>query len=155
MKSALSIALLGVVLASSQAFADNYGTAGCGLGAMAFKDRPGKIQIAAATVNNLVSPQTFAITSGTSNCTDDANTASAMFINVNQVALRKDIARGTGESVASLSKIMKCSDSEIFGNVLQKNYQSIFPTEKASPEQISKSIATTIHNDAKLSQSCG
>src|SRR3954465_15788664 len=104
-RSVLSIAWMGLFLVSIQAHADNYGMAGCGLGAMAFKDQPGKIQILSATVNNLVSPQTFAITSGTSNCVEDTRTASAMFITINEQALRKDISRGGGESVASLSKL--------------------------------------------------
>src|SRR6266511_1273208 len=45
-----------------------YGAAGCGLGAMAFKDQPGGIQIIAATLNDICANQTFGITFGTSNC---------------------------------------------------------------------------------------
>ncbi len=45
-----------------------YGTAGCGLGSMAFGNQKGAIQILAATTNGLFGTQTFGITSGTSNC---------------------------------------------------------------------------------------
>jgi len=150
--------LFGVVLAAclcaSTAFADNYGMAGCGLGAMAFKDQPGSVQIFAATLNNLISPQTFAISSGTSNCVDNPNTASAMFIQVNKDALRTDISRGTGDSLASLSKILKCSDSDKLGVSLQKNYQTIFPSDTTPADKINDSIRSTIHNDAELSKDC-
>ena len=49
----------------------SYGTAGCGLGSLVFGDQPGIIQIVAATLNG-IGGQTFAITSGTSNCGEAA-----------------------------------------------------------------------------------
>lgn len=154
MKRFLLAVVVAMGLCASAAFADNYGTAGCGLGAMAFRDEPGGIQIVAATLNNLVSPQTFAITSGTSNCVDSPQTASAMFIAVNQEALRKDISRGSGDSLASLSRIFKCSDTNKLGSSLQKNYESIFPSDKTDATQINSSIQSTIRSDAELSKDC-
>jgi Protein of unknown function (DUF3015) len=136
------------------AHAESYGTAGCGLGALAFKDQPGKIQIVAATLNNLISPQTFAITSGTSNCFEDSKSASTLFIQINKQALMKDIARGNGDSLASLSKLLKCSDTDKLGISLQKNYGSIFSTDSASAADISLSIKSTIQNDPSLSKEC-
>jgi hypothetical protein len=147
------VAILAMGMASS-AFAADYGMAGCGLGAMAFKDQPGKIQIVAATLNNLISPQTSAITSGTSNCVGNPQTASAMFITVNQQALRTDISRGNGESIASLSKILNCSDADQLGTSLQKNYSTIFPAENTSATQINDSIRSTIKSDSVLSKEC-
>ena len=150
-----SILLTAILLTSviSSAHAANWGTAGCGLGSVVWKDQPGKIQILASTVNNLISPQTFAITSGTSNCVDDSRVASTMFIKVNEQALKKDISRGTGESLAGLSKILKCSDSNLLGSELQKNYSEIFPAE-ASAEKIQASINHTIHSNQTLTQNC-
>ena len=97
MKKCLFLIVFGL---SSVALADPYGTAGCGLGALAFQDQPGKIQIVSAILNNIISPQTFAITSGTSSCVDTGSTQSSMFISVNKVALQKDISRGSGESLS-------------------------------------------------------
>jgi hypothetical protein len=144
---ALCIAMLGVALVQNQATAANYGMAGCGLGAMVWKDEPGKIQILSATVNNLVSPQTFAITSGTSNCTDEAKTASAMFINVNQVALRKEVSRGEGETIASLSKLLGCANNDQLGVALQRHYDVIFPANNVPAEQINEQIFNTIRGE--------
>lgn len=128
--------------------------AGCGVGALVLGDQPGKIQILAATLNNIISPQTSAITSGTSNCSEDRNTARAMYITVNQVALRKDISRGSGESILGLSKVLECEDSEKLGNLLQKNYERIFPTETISPIEISRSIQDTIRGDLEIAETC-
>jgi hypothetical protein len=131
-----------------------YGTAGCGLGALVLKDSPGKIQILSATINNIISPQTSAITSGTSNCYDEPQTASTIFIQINKQALMKDIARGNGESLASLSKILQCSDSAQLGNTLQKSYSEIFPSESVTASDINTSIQKTIQSDENLNQDC-
>lgn len=150
----LGLILILLTTMSLSANAANYGTAGCGLGASVWKDQPGKIQILAATVNNLVSPQTFAITSGTSNCVEDTKMASTMFIKVNEQALKKDISRGTGESLAGLSKILKCSNSELLGTELQKNYSQIFSAADLTAEKIQESINSTIHSNQNLAHDC-
>src|SRR5512138_978635 len=72
-----------------------YGTAGCGLGSMAFGNQKGAIQILAATTNSLFGTQTFGITSGTSNCGEAAvgSKGTRIFIEGNRDALAKDAAR--------------------------------------------------------------
>ncbi len=154
MKKRLLMTFVFSLLASCIAMAADYGTAGCGLGALAFKDQPGKIQIVGSIFNNLISPQTFAITSATSNCVDESSTASSKFISVNRVALQKDISRGSGESLASLSQILKCSDSAKLGRSLQMNYGHIFPTDTTPATEIDKSIQTTIKSDETLAKYC-
>jgi len=83
-----------------------YGTAGCGLGSMAFGNQKGGIQILAATTNNIFGTQTFGITSGTSNCgTSVFASGTKNFVEANREALAKDISRGTGESIGALAVI--------------------------------------------------
>lgn len=121
-----------------------YGMAGCGLGSILFGEQTGMIQIVAATTNGIYSHQTFAISSGTSNCTDaggDDQRSASLFIEGNREALEKDVARGGGETVATLSSIMGCKDSSAFGAVLQKNYGKIFPSQAAATENVVQSIA--------------
>lgn len=145
----------GIAFSSAAMASGGYGTAGCGLGAMAFKEQPGKIQIVAATLNNLISPQTFAITSGTSNCSDyDSKTASAQFIDVNKQALLKDISRGGGETVAGLSRLMKCSDEALFAEKLRQSLGSMMSDASTSSVEISDSISNTVRSDAELSKTC-
>ena len=124
-------AMLGL---AHQAQAANYGMAGCGLGALAFKDQPGMIQIAAGILNNIISPQTSAITSGTSNCSD-AGSDSALneFIDGNRDSLKTDIARGQGESLSGLLSMMGCADTQVTGSTLQSHYGQIFNEAPIAP----------------------
>ena len=106
----LSIAALGLILATSVAQADGtapkqkkqslheqfsgqgYGTAGCGLGSIVFGDAPGIVQVAAGILN-MTGYQTFAISSGTSNCGESGKVARAnQFIEVNKMILPEELA---------------------------------------------------------------
>ena len=141
--------VLGLTVVGAQAHAATYGTAGCGIGALAFKDQPGKIQIVAATLNNIISPQTSAITSGTSGCTEGSSRDQAsLYIRMNREALRNDIARGNGETIDGLAKILRCDSSAALATSLQSNFQSIFPNAAAPAEQVDASIESTIRASA-------
>lgn len=151
------IALLGVIAFSAQfAQANHYGTAGCGLGSMAFKQNKRLDQILGATTNGTFGSQTFGISSGTSNCTEDG-TATAkgelpLFIEANQVALANDIARGSGETLASLSKMLNCQDSAAMNSSLQANYGKIFSTENIKSARVTSAIVDTLKNNAGASR---
>lgn len=140
---------------ADQVSGQGYGTAGCGLGSIAFGDKPGAIQIVAATLNGTLGSQTFGITSGTSNCVDDnARNDASLFIEVNRVALMTDASRGQGETLNNLSSLVGCSDSHAFGKAMQKNYQNIFGNDKATSSDVDHSIRQTIKNDKLLTQTC-
>lgn len=111
-----------------------YGTAGCGLGSVVFGDKPGMIQVFAATTNSY-GGQTFAISSGTSNCGESGAEAAAQFIKVNQLALEKDVVRGSGESVASLGQILSCKNGD-FAVEMKRNYSQQFPQGGADVNQL-------------------
>lgn len=105
-----------------------YGMAGCGLGSIVFGDKPGMIQIVAATVNG-TGYQTIAITFGTSNCGESGKMAKAsQFIDVNKVALENDISRGSGEALASLGIVMGCQNSD-FSTQLRTQWVPGSPTD--------------------------
>ena len=146
--------LLGLSLFSVASFGANYGMAGCGLGALVLKDKPGPVQIGAAFLN-YIGYQTFAISSGTSNCKDSGGDEMAYYINVNQVALKKDISKGSGETLAGLYKIMKCGNESKLSQKLQENYNKIFSgSELEDGSLILKNIKSTILQDSQLSGSC-
>lgn len=112
-----------------------YGMAGCGLGSVVFGPKKGMIQIVAATLNG-TGYQTFAISTGTSNCSEGAVFGKTnQFIETNKVALEKDLARGEGETLASLSQVMECGNND-FNSQLKNNYSQAFPQGGASTEQI-------------------
>jgi len=116
-----------LLLAGSSSFAYNYGMAGCGLGSMAFRDQPGKIQIVAALLNHFVVPQTSAISTGTSNCTEVSSADVAnQYIESNSDSLKKDIAQGSGETLKGLLTLWGCGNVEKVGANLQSNFQQIY-----------------------------
>lgn len=153
---AASAGLVGALTLASLApvaKADGYGTAGCGLGSIIFKDKPGFIQVIAATFNGTSANQTFAISSGTSNCgsSEISEAAAEAFIQTNREAFAKDVARGNGETIASLASLAGCSDAAAVGAVLQSSFSAIFPAASASDKQVSSSAVETLRAHAELS----
>ncbi len=128
-----------------------YGTAGCGLGALAFGNQAGAVQIFAATTNSLFGTQTFGMTSGTSNCGPSVFAMGTKnFVEANREAVAKDISRGQGEAIGALTVINGCQDSRAVGAALQRNFGAIFPSEQASNDAVTKAILETLHSDPAL-----
>ncbi len=162
MRSSVALALAVALLAPS-AYAQSkqtkqaikgtgtYGEAGCGLGSMAFGNQPGMVQVLAATTNGLFGTQTFGITTGTSNCGPGLFAMGTKnFVEANREIVAKDIARGQGEAIGALTQINACADSSAVGAALQQNYATIFPSEKATSEDVTNAILKTLHGDASL-----
>jgi hypothetical protein len=145
------VAVALVTLASATASAQTYGDAGCGLGSMVFGNKPGIIQIFAATTNG-IGGQTFAITTGTSNCGGSSASISATkaFIETNREALAKDISRGQGETVANLATLSGCRDAALLGGSLQRNFKTIFPSAGIPDVQVSDSVVRVMKGDPTL-----
>ena len=145
-------AFLGTTAHEKPAHAGNYGMAGCGLGSIVFGNKPGFIQILAATTNGTFASQTFGITSGTSNCSDTGGggPSAAAFIQTNREALAKDISRGNGETIRNLATLSGCGDSAAVGVELQKNFKLIFPTADVSNVQVSTNVITVLKSDTAL-----
>ena len=129
-----------------------YGLAGCGLGSLAFGAKPGMIQVLAATTNGTFGTQTFGISSGTSNCEEMGGGSASVkaFVAANRETLSKDIARGSGETVTSLSTLAGCQDAQAVGVSLQKSFQSIFPNAGVSDQKVGQSIVSTLKADPVL-----
>ena len=99
--SLLAVGFFALSLSSTAIFAEDegggdrgYGTAGCGLGAVLMG--PKAAQIFASTTNYTVFNQFFAITIGTSNCTDDA-------VGCNSVHYKIDGVESSGVSPLSFN----------------------------------------------------
>jgi hypothetical protein len=155
MRTLKTLVALALALAATSAYAQKkgYGNAGCGLGSLAFGNEPGGIQIIAATLN-ATGIQTFGITTGTSNCQPGLLAEGTKnFVDANREVLAKDAARGEGEAVGALAVINQCKDVKGVGAALQREYGTIFPSEKASNEQVTDAILKTLHSDPSLG--CG
>ena len=149
---AIVVAAAAVVSASSSAQAKGYGPAGCGLGSLIFEPNSGFTQIFAATTNGTFGSTTFGITSGTSNCADTAGgSASAKsFVETNRTALVKDVARGQGETINSLSRLGGCDDAGAVGSSLQRNFDKVFPNAAMSDADVGNSVVDALRSDAAL-----
>lgn len=150
-------AAFGAEKKASKKFVRQYGMAGCGLGSLAFGK--GGSQTSAATTNESSGSQLFGITSGTSNCDDSERlneVASRMdnYVAGNKVALASDIARGNGEALSTLAKIMNCSDTDKLGSALQGNFREVFPTATVTPNDVTDGILTVIIQTSLVDTSC-
>lgn len=143
--------ILSLVLAAMTSFASTfalaraYGEAGCGLGSLVI-GKDGN-QILAATTND-TGIQSFGITSGTSNCTDDGAVASnkqvIMYIEVNKTALANEAAKGNGETISGLANLLKVDQDE-FKQTLKENYKKIFVETQMQPVAIKAEIESLVH----------
>jgi hypothetical protein len=160
MRNSIAFALVATLLLAGAARADTrsaikgtgtYGAAGCGLGSLAFGNQPGAVQILAATTNGLFGTQTFGITTGTSNCGPGLFAMGTKnFVEANREAVAKDISRGQGEAIGALAVINHCDSPTAVGAALQKNFKSIFPSEEAKDEDVTRAILDTLAADKAL-----
>ena len=98
--------------------------------------------------------QTFGITTGTSNCQPGLMASGTKsFVDANREALAKDAARGEGEAIGAIAVINECRDLRAVGAAMQREFQTIFPSEQATNEQVTEAILRTLHSDPALG--CG
>ncbi|TGM55810.1 DUF3015 domain-containing protein [Leptospira biflexa] len=143
--------------------AEPYGMAGCGLGSMVpvWKNDIG--QILAATTNISFSSQTFGITSGTSNCTNDGivkkEMAQEVFIAYNEAPLELETTKGSGERIRAMATLLGCpTHASELGKLMKENHSYLFAKSKLETEIRSKEILTRIKtqiaSDKTLSLVC-
>ncbi len=153
-KSVFHVVAAGMIALASSSSASatetTYGAAGCGLGSVLFGDEGGFVQVFAATTNGFFGNQTLGITFGTLNCGEGAldTVGARVFIEANREALAKDIARGSGETLSSLSALAGCADDAAVGATLQQHYTAIFPDQSVPADAVSDAIMTTLSDPA-------
>jgi hypothetical protein len=155
--------MVGVLFTASAARAQQggYGMAGCGLGSLLFgNDNTTLMQLLAATTNGTFASQTFGITSGTSNCTAGgvvkAEREQAAFAEVNFQDLKRNMASGGGEYLASFSTLLGCDDAvkPAFFKMTQDKLESILPSDKSGPIDLVVGVKAQIQSDARLAHAC-
>jgi hypothetical protein len=152
--------LIAVVISAVPAFAfaqqNNIGT--CGWGAKLFDGQSGIApQVLAVTTNGTSGNQTFAITTGTSGCTQDGVVRStwktAMFIDGNKDRLARDMSIGNGETLDSLAHLIgvREQDRVAFGRAMQANVSVIFPSGSTTDDSMI-ALRQVLRSDSELSQ---
>ena len=141
---------------SASVYAANDGS-GCGLGATILSGASGTgSNIGAAILNNLIIPQTTAMTTGTMGC-DTSKTVQneqqrETFVADNMDNLSVDMAKGQGEYLAALEQIMgvEAQDTPAFYRVTQEQYASIITA--GSAHDMLASIDGALVGDQSLSK---
>lgn len=153
-KLALS-AVLAVLLSTASVAAQNVGK--CGWGSKLFDGQRGIApQVLAVTTNGTSGNQTFAITSGTSGCTQDGVVRSswqtAAYIGKNMNKLARDISRGQGENLDTLVVLLEVEDQHrpVFVSTLQQNFSSIFGEPDADSKQVIASLKKVLEGQKEL-----
>lgn len=133
---------------SVTASAQSYQAQGCGLGSTIWTDGSNLAhQVLGATTNGTSGNQTFGMTFGTSNCQLESSGRTEnqeLFIEANKIALANDIARGEGETLASLTHLYGCSSTDSVGNALQSQYEAIFSSQDVTAQQINGQIQSVL-----------
>ncbi len=143
-------------LTPASALAQNVGN--CGWGSKLFDGQRGIApQVLAVTTNGTSGNQTFAITSGTSGCTQNGVVRSswktAAFVGGNTTKLARDMSRGEGESLNTLAHLMNVSSSDQahFKATLKENFNTIFASENTTTDKVLASLHEVVKSDAALS----
>ncbi|MEL7291833.1 MAG: DUF3015 domain-containing protein [Pseudomonadota bacterium] len=156
MKKLLAVAALASTLPlSNVAMADS--DIGCGLGTMVFDGKSGKVfKVLGATTNGTSGNQTFGITFGTLGCdgtgTIDSSQKLALFIDGNMDNLARDIAKGEGETLATLSEVwgINEADKSAFNELAQQNFAEVFKSENVTSQEVFTNLNTLVAGDDAL-----
>ena len=134
---------------------------GCGLGKLAWSDYKGQKEIAPQVLmvtTNGTGMNTFAISSGTSGCTNDGKIMgehkTTVFASLNFDALTAEMAQGQGEHLASLATLMGVPaerQGEFFA-MAQERYTSLVQAGETSPVALVKSLNDAIAGHPILAQ---
>lgn len=156
MKKLLAVAALATTLPlSNVAMADS--DIGCGLGTMVFDGKSGKVfKVLGATTNGTSGNQTFGITFGTLGCDGTGTISSAqklaLFIDGNMDNLARDIAKGEGETLATLSEVwgINEADKSAFNELAQQNFAEVFKSENVTSQEVFANLNTLVASDDSL-----
>jgi Protein of unknown function (DUF3015) len=157
----LSIALLFSTQAGLAMAANPDTGPGCGLGKLAWADYKGQKEIAPQVLmvtTNGTGMNTFAISSGTSGCTNDGKIMSehktTVFASLNFEALSAEMAQGQGEHLASLASLMgvPAEQHSAFFAMTQERYTSLVQAGETSPVALVKALNEGIAGHPILAQ---
>jgi len=157
MKKLVTVLSVVAVLPTAALAAGENNVGSCGWGTKLFDGQSGVVpQALAATTNGSTGNQTFAITSGTSGCTQDGAVRSSwktsMFIDGNKGKLARDMSRGSGEALDSLAHLLgvESQDRAAFNQVTKENLARIFPNENVTTDQVVVALREVLAADARL-----
>lgn len=135
------------------------GDAGCGLGSLIIQDNTKLMQVLAAT-SNAIGVQTFAISTGTSNCKAQNfvmnDKAIQYFTEVNHADLSREMAQGQGEKLNTLASLYGCKGTaqKAFASMTQNSYGQIVPAQNTSATDMVKNLNGQFAAHPEVASSC-
>ena len=146
----------GAALAAPGAWGDG---PGCGLGQGVFASQPKTVmhQVLGATTNG-TGMQTFGISSGTSNCTNNGqivkNEQVNVFASINFENLSQEMAQGQGEHLASLATLIgiPAVDQPAFFSLTQERYVALLQGGEQAPMAMLKALQVAMSNNPTLAK---
>src|SRR4051812_12655941 len=159
MKKLLVVVSVAAVFPMTAMAAGENNIGNCGWGSKLFEGQSGVApQVLGATTNGTFGNQTFAITSGTSGCTQDgavkSNWKTALFIDGNKEKLARDMSIGNGEALDSLAHLMgiEAQDRAAFGRLAKDNMARIFPSDSVATESVVAALREVLAANAQLAR---
>ncbi|KAF7775109.1 hypothetical protein PCIT_a1217 [Pseudoalteromonas citrea] len=130
---------------------------GCGLGSQLFAGKEGKVvKVLGATTNGTSGNQTFGITFGTLGCdgtgTVTASTKVAQFIDGNMEQLARDVSRGEGEFLETLTEAWGINEQDkvAFNMLVQAKFSEVFTSENVTSQVVLENLNSIIASDSTL-----
>ena len=129
---------------------------GCGVGSKLFENQRGVAPQVLAMTTNGIAQQTFAVSSGTSGCSQDgvvkSNWKTSMFIDGNKTKLARDMSTGSGEALESLAKLIGIQDQHkaAFFQATKDNFSRIFASDNVTTDQVVASLKQVLASDSEL-----
>ena len=153
-KTIISIALLGL---SSSAMAVSSGGSGCGWGNMLFEGQSGAApHILGLTTNGTSGNATFGVTTGTNGCSADGQITydGTSLVSSIMGELSEDVARGEGEALNAVAVMygVEQQDRDSFASAMHANFQTLFPSEDVTAEEVMTSMNEIMKSDEKLAK---
>ena len=157
----LAVVLVGFAAAVASAKLNPDTGPGCGLGKLAWMDYKSPKQIAPQVMmatTNAIGLYTFAISFGTSGCTNDGVIMKTERVNVfaaiNFDNLSQDMARGEGEHLASLATLMGVPEDQQaeFFTLAQDKYTTLIQSGETTPVAMLKALNDAMETHPVLAQ---
>ena len=121
---------------------------GCGLGSQVIEKQDTVLkQVFAVTLNGISGNQTFGITAGSLGCTkpnEFVSVEAQEFMAQNMDTVAQEIAKGEGEALETLAKLLNKSNDATFASKLQANFDKVYTSANIDAVSVLNNIATVI-----------
>ena len=150
----------GLTHVCSIAMADTPDTGpGCGVGPIVFDGQSGVVpNVLAATTNGTAGNQTFGMTTGTFGCDTTqpigGSSAVATYLDDNLDNVAQDMARGEGEALASLARVIgiQAEEQQAFFTTVQNEFDNIFASSDVTRQEVMANLHQVLAAHAELNK---